>query len=179
MNEIQHQPADDVKEGDIYFTPPSLARSLIAETPIQAGQSVLDPAKGMGAFFDNFPAEVRAKDWCEITEGKDFFQLNGGFDWIVTNPPFSNFKKWLIKSCNLAKVGFAYIIPMHGLTENRIKACAELGYNITDIVFFKNPKEWGIGFQMVWVIWQKTEVSNIRLLNHPKGRQSTFREWLK
>jgi len=177
MNAIQHQPADDVKEGDIYYTPNSLARDLIAHTPIKDGQSVLDPAKGLGAFYDNLPTDN--KDWAEISEGSDFYAITEKYHWLVTNPPFSNFKKWLIKSCTLATVGFAYIIPTHGLTENRIKACAELGFNITDMIFFKNPKEWGLGFQMVWVVWQKTEAANIRILGHPTGCQTSLNEWLK
>ena len=155
LNSIQHVAAEDRTEADIYITPASLARELISRTPVLAGQTILDPAKGTGAFFDNFP-EGHWIDFAEISEGKDFFSEQRKFDWIITNPPFSKLKKWLQKSCTTAEVGFAYILPLHGLTEHRVRACADLGFNITSLTLFKNPTEWGLGFQMAWVVWEKT-----------------------
>ena len=179
LNEIQNQPEDDKKEGDIYYTPNALARELISITPLHAGQSVLDPAKGTGSFYNNYPTDLRETSSAEITEGSDFFAITNKYDWLVTNPPFSNFKKWLIHSCSLAKVGFAYILPCHGLTEHRIRACADLGFNITSITFFKNPTEWNLGFQMAWVIWEKTPAGNITVLNHPKTHQLGLGQWCR
>lgn len=173
MNNINAKGADDRQEGDLYYTPNALARQLISIIPLKKGQTVLDPAKGYGAFFNNYPEGVKAS-WCEISEGLCFYKNKESYDWLVTNPPFSNLKKWLIKSCKISRVGFAYVIPSHGLTENRIRACAEFGFNITNLIYFKNPPSWGLGFQMVWVVWQKTKAGNIKTLNHPNTRQTTL-----
>ena len=56
---------------DVVYTPLSLAKILINMADIQPTDRVLDPCMGEGVFFDNLP-ECR-KDWCEISELKDFF----------------------------------------------------------------------------------------------------------
>ena len=57
---------------DRWETPISLAKILIEMADIQKNDHVLDPSRGGGVFFDNFLPECR-KDWCEITEDKDFY----------------------------------------------------------------------------------------------------------
>jgi hypothetical protein len=34
-------------------------------------------------------------DWCEIAEGRDFLTVSGRWDWIITNPPWSQFRPFL------------------------------------------------------------------------------------
>ena len=49
----------------------------------------LDPFKGgWGAYFDQFPENVK-REWCEINDGKYFFEFCGDVDVICSNPPFS------------------------------------------------------------------------------------------
>lgn len=176
MNDIANRTEDDAAEGDLYYTPNELARQLIDLVPINPGETILDPAKGQGAFFNNFPGDHWI-DFNEITLGNDFYNETRKFDWLITNPPFSQLKKWLLHSAHLANVGFAYIIPLHGLTTHRIKTLADLGWNITDLVLFKNPDSWNIGFQMAWVIWQKVAPGSVKLLHHPKTLQVTLDEY--
>ena len=45
---------------------------------------------------------VEDVDWCEISEGKDFFDYNGKVDWIITNPPYSIFDDFLDKAFEVA-----------------------------------------------------------------------------
>lgn len=176
MNGVQQRDDDDAAEGDLFFTPQELARDLIDLVPIETGQTLLDPAKGAGAFFDNFP-DNHWRDWNEISQGNDFFNEQRNFDWLITNPPFSQLKKWLVQSAQVATQGFAYIIPLHGLTTHRVKTLADLGWNITSLVLFKNPDTWNIGFQMAWVIWEKKPAQQVRLLNHPKTLQTRLNEY--
>ena len=35
------------------------------------------------------------KDWCEITEGRDFLKYDKKADWIITNPPYSIYDNFL------------------------------------------------------------------------------------
>ena len=55
---------------------------------IQEGMKVLDPSKGGGIFYDNLPDKY-IKDYCEITENKDFFNNYEKYDIIIGNPPYS------------------------------------------------------------------------------------------
>ena len=60
---------------------------------------ILEPCKGDGAFYNQFDGD---KDWCEITKGKNFFEYDKRVDWIITNPPFSIFDKFLLKAFEIA-----------------------------------------------------------------------------
>ena len=46
---------------------------------------VLEPCKGEGAFLQYLPEN---SDWCEIAEGRNYYDYNEKVDWIVTNPPY-------------------------------------------------------------------------------------------
>jgi hypothetical protein len=71
----------------LHQTPRSLAADLIALTPLQEGDVVLEPFKGEGAFYDSLPATVR-KEWCEASQGRDYTDFTGSVDWVISNPPY-------------------------------------------------------------------------------------------
>jgi hypothetical protein len=68
-------------------TPVSLCRAIIARLDWTPGEVVLEPARGRGGFYDNLPPYVK-RDWCEIKEGRDFFDWHWPVDTVITNPPF-------------------------------------------------------------------------------------------
>ena len=75
---------------DIYLlhqTPGECAKDLIAKLPLLPGDRVIEPFKGEGAFYDSFPAFV-TKDWAELEQGRDYKDISGEYDWVITNPPF-------------------------------------------------------------------------------------------
>jgi hypothetical protein len=75
---------------DIYYfhqTPKELAKKLIQHIDFSDCDFVLEPFKGEGAFYDNLPDNVN-KDWCEITQGRDYKDYTANVDWVVSNPPF-------------------------------------------------------------------------------------------
>jgi hypothetical protein len=47
---------------------------------------ILEPCKGIGNIYNLLP---NPKKWCEIKEGKDFFDFKEKVEWIITNPPYS------------------------------------------------------------------------------------------
>ena len=150
---------------DVFITPNKLAIDLIKEVPLLNNEIVYDPFKGTGSFYNNFvniPGE-----WAEIEKGRDFFSFDASYkygknpDWIISNPPFSILSDVLIHSTNIVKKGFAYIMPTYSLTYHRINTLSEYGFNLSKIVFFKNPSEWGIGFQMCFVIFSKKNKKDI------------------
>ena len=71
----------------LHQTPSDLAKDLVALCPLLDGDIVIEPFRGEGAFYNNFPVNV-IKDWAELEEGKDYKDLVGEFDWVITNPPF-------------------------------------------------------------------------------------------
>lgn len=77
----------DKKTYDFHQTPAACAKDLIAFVPLVEGDRVVEPFKGEGAFYNNFPDFV-SKDWAELEQGKDYRELTGEYDWVITNPPF-------------------------------------------------------------------------------------------
>lgn len=53
---------------------------------------ILEPCKGDGNIYNLLPGN---KEWCEIKDGKDFFDYDKKVDWIITNPPYSIYDKFL------------------------------------------------------------------------------------
>jgi hypothetical protein len=91
-----------VNKNDVVFTPEWLAEIICSMFPIKG--LVLEPCKGEGAFMKYLPPDTM---WCEITEGKNFYDFKPfpnvvRIDWIVTNPPYSDFDRFLDHSFELA-----------------------------------------------------------------------------
>jgi len=91
---------------DVVFTPRHIAKRIVEM--FNPSGKVLEPCKGEGSFLEFLPKETQ---WCEITEGKDFFDFNEKVDWIVTNPPYSNFNEFLAHSFELAD-NVVFLVPI-------------------------------------------------------------------
>ena len=101
-----------------------------------------------------------------IREGLDAFDSIDQWDWIITNPPFSEITKVLEYSSWSCRKGFAYILPNHGLSYRRIKFCEDSGFRIINLVAFPNPDNWtsnGIkmGFSHLFVVWMKVDQGSV------------------
>lgn len=147
---------------DIFYTPLELAEYLISTVEIQEDHSLCDPFKGKGAFFNQFPAD-NEKEWFEILEGRDFLLNQRCFDWMISNPPFSFTSLILELSCLYSKIGFAYILPTYQMSYVRLKKIESHGFYLNKIVYFNNPKEWKIGFQMAFFIFTRKRSESIKL----------------
>lgn len=86
-----------VNKNDVVFTPDWLAQRICSMFEISG--RVLEPCSGEGAFLKYLPLDTI---WCEITEGKNYYDFNEKVDWIVTNPPYSDFNRFLEHSFYLA-----------------------------------------------------------------------------
>jgi hypothetical protein len=89
---------------DVVFTFDYIAREIVEY--FKPTGRILEPAKGDGAFTQFLPTA----EWCEIREGKDFFQWNERVDWLIGNPPYSVFTEWLQHSFEIAD-NIVYILP--------------------------------------------------------------------
>ena len=123
---------------DIFFTPIPIAKLAIDMIGTIEGKW-LDPFKGTGNYYNQFPTEN--KDWCELTDGKDFFDYNENVDIICSNPPFSKFKLVLEHCVKLNPKIISLIFGIANLTCTRLKYMNDNGYYISKIHFF-NVNEW-------------------------------------
>jgi hypothetical protein len=153
-----------MEDPSFHYTPVECAQALIALTPIEPGDSLLEPFKGGGAFYDHFP-EGHAKDFCEIAEGRDFFTYQGQCDVIITNPPFwvtqpdgkrANVLVQCMDKCfevATKTVGvFINAMCFNGLTPLRLEKWKAEGWVVTRI-HIVNVKKW-FG-RYYYVVFQK------------------------
>lgn len=151
-----------------YFhqTPVECAKELIQFVPLQMNDRVLEPFKGEGAFYNHFPNFV-SKDWAEITQQRDYKDVSGQFDWVITNPPFhlvdENRKKvnsfWYFLDYYSQRVqkGIAFLANdrcFSTLTPKRMELLHQRGFHLTKMVICSVKKWRGRYF---FVIFEKKE----------------------
>ena len=95
-----------VNKNDVTFTPDWLAEKICSMFDIKG--KVLEPCKGEGVFMQYLP---EGTEWCEITEGRNFYDYDKKVDWIVTNPPYSDFNRFLEHSFNLGE-NIVLLVPV-------------------------------------------------------------------
>lgn len=100
-NRTEHATASDS-----VMTPPNIAKLIVQK--YQPSGFVLEPAKGTGNIYNELPSP---KDWCEITEGRNFFNYNNKVDWIITNPPYSIYDLFL-KHCFEISDNVVFLVPI-------------------------------------------------------------------
>lgn len=98
--------SESVRFDDIILTPLDVARDVVNH--FKPSGRILDPCRGTGAFADQMPG----CEWCEIRDGKDFYDWREPVDWIVSNPPYSVFADFLRHSLNVAE-NIVYLIPVN------------------------------------------------------------------
>lgn len=86
-----------VNKNDVVFTPDWMAEKICSMFDING--TILEPCKGEGVFLKYLPDNT---EWCEIAEGRNFYDYDKSIDWIVTNPPYSDFNRFLEHSFELA-----------------------------------------------------------------------------
>ena len=116
---------------DTIYTPEPFARRIIEMADIQPDEWVLDPCRGGGAFYNNLPSCHKA--YCEIAEGKDFYEWETPVDVVIGNPPYSQWTRWLEHTLRICKDRFIYVFSVLSLTAKRLKRIEEAGFGITAI----------------------------------------------
>ena len=114
---------------DVIYTPLPVALKMIDMCDIHENDKILDPSKGGGVFYNNFPNNC-IKDYCEISEGIDFFNYTEKVDIIIGNPPYSLWNKWIEHTMKLTDK-FCYIFGSFNFTDKRLRDIVNNGYGIT------------------------------------------------
>jgi hypothetical protein len=130
------------KPKDVFITPKKLADFAISMIEYKSTDIWLDPFKNSGNYFNNFPSDYI--DWCEILDGKDFFEYNKPVDIICSNPPYSCLDKVLAHSVSLRPRVIQYLIGFHNLTAKRIEFMEKNHYFIKKLHFCKVYKWFGM-----------------------------------
>ena len=149
----------DTMDDQYYFhqTPRECAADLLPFIPLTAGDRVLEPFKGEGAFYDQLPDYVE-KDWCEITQGRDYKDYDKEYDWVVSNPPFKVDGKnavWTLVDyyTDRAKKGVAFLVSDYGfctLTPPRQRILEQKGWGLTKLTMVSIKKWRGRYFLLVF-----------------------------
>lgn len=126
---------------DVVYTPDEIARDIVSY--FKPKGKCLDPCKGGGAFLQFLPA---GSDWCEISEGRDFFDYHGQVDWIVSNPPYSILDEWLTHSYEVA-ADIVYLLPLPKLfnSARRMEMICDNG-GMKEILFVTAGRRLGFTF---------------------------------
>lgn len=103
-----------VPPADVVYTPNRVAKFIVEF--LNPYGVCLDPCKGDGAFYDCLPDD---KEYCEIAEGKDFFDHYQAASWIIGNPPYSNFKEFLEHSFMLSP-NVSFLVPTNKVFQRQV-----------------------------------------------------------
>jgi hypothetical protein len=167
---MRMQPEKGTKTNDVVYTPRPLAKRIIEH--FKPNGRVLDPARGDGAFYDQIEGE---KDWCEINMGRDFFSYKAKADCIITNPPWSLFRQYLIHSMELANDIYFLITINHVWTKARLREVREKGFGIKEIFLIDSPSNFPqSGFQVGVVHFKRGWKGDIRITEDEVCVQETF-----
>lgn len=153
---MKSQPNRNYKSDDVVMTPEELAIKLINHFKPQG--KGLEPCRGTGNIWRN----LDNADWCEIAEDKDFFDYKEQVDYIFTNPPWSQIRKFLQHSYELANDVYMLFTINHLWTKARLKDMRDAGFGIKEICIFDTPSNFPqLGFQVGMVHIQKNYDGNI------------------
>lgn len=96
------------KRGDTVFTPRWAAKDMVEH--FRPSGKILEPCKGGGVFLEFLPGA----EWCEIAEGRDFFEWKTPVDWVISNPPYSMTREWFKHSYKIAE-NLLYLVPLRNV----------------------------------------------------------------
>ena len=144
---------------DVVYTPIDLAYKIVSH--YQPIGLILEPCAGSGVFVDLLPGCLHG----DIATGQDFLIYPWPkVDWVVTNPPWSKFRPFLIRSMELAQNIVFLVTVNHFFTKARLRDIKTAGFSIVEIALVPTPKEFPqSGFQLAAVHLQHTQNNLCRI----------------
>ena len=149
---------------DKVYTPVNIAQQIINSLPIRENELLLEPCKGKGAFYDNFPLNC-AKEYCELDEGKDFFDYNKKVDWIITNPPYSIFDAF-VQHCFELSNNVVLLCPLSKIVSSlgRINLFNNFGNPVETQIVGASRCGFGFGFPCCSIWFKKDYKGDTKIL---------------
>ena len=154
---MKNQANRNYNSNDCVMTPKYLAKALVKY--FNPNGKILEPCKGTGNFLKYLPKNTK---WCEIEEEKDFFDFNEKVDWIITNPPWSQIRKFLQHSLKISEnICFLFTIN-HLWTRARLRDIINNNFGIKEILIFDCNELNNSGFQLGMIHLKKNYDGNIK-----------------
>ena len=143
---------------DIVQTPIDVCKSIVNH--FKPNGIILEPCKGEGNFLKVLPDTTQ---WCEITEGRDFFEFTNPVDWIITNSPYSQMRKFIQHSMEIAD-NIVFLSSINHLwLKARLRDINEANFGIAEIILLDTPKTFpSSGFQIGCFHLKKNYKGNIK-----------------
>lgn len=167
---MKYQPKSDYVSNDKVMTPRPLARAIVEHFSPQG--AVLEPCCGDGSFVEAVKNKFDRNHcgWmretlhtCEIDAGRDFFDWNDPVDWIITNPPWSQIRQFLLHGMQVSSNIVFLMTVNHAWTKARLRDVRDLGFGIREIAICDTPKEFpASGFQLGAVHYQHGWAGDIK-----------------
>lgn len=130
---MKKQPLAPRGGNDKVYTPPDLALAIINH--FEPRGYICEPCRGTGSFTQHMPE----CEWFELDEGKDFLASEGHWDWVVTNPPWSQLRVFLNKSMQHSdNVVFLCLVNAFFM-KARQRDMKEHGFGMKEILFVDTP----------------------------------------
>lgn len=149
-------PPKNARSHDLIETPPALAQKIVHHFAPRGRQ--LDPCRGQGAFYTAMVERDQGEvSWCEVTDGVDFFASYSEdeitLDWIITNPPWSQFRSFLLRSMEISNHVIFLGTLTHFITRARLRDMKEHGFGLREAFLVDQPPPpWpSSGFQLAAV----------------------------
>lgn len=143
-----HKIKQRTNANDVFITPLELAKKHIEMIDYNDNERWLDSSKNNGSYYNQFPTDN--KDYCEILEGKDFFEYKDKIDIICENPPYSILDKWFKKVIELNPRIYSCLIGINNLTARRIEWFEQAGYGIKKLRMLKVWRWYGMSYIVVF-----------------------------
>lgn len=130
---MKYQPSRNYNSNDDVQTPEDLAKRIVSHF-MPCGR-MLEPCRGAGNFLKFLPCA----SWCEIKDGRDFFQWKQPVDWIVTNPPWSQIRPFMRHAMTVSDNVVFLMTVNHIWTKARLRDLKESGFGIKEICLVEMP----------------------------------------
>lgn len=148
---MRFQPNRDYVSNDEVQTPLPLAQMLVGH--FRPRGRVLEPCRGEGNIFRYLPSGSFA---CEINEGSDFLAWNEKVDWIITNPPWSRVREFLLHAMSVSDNIVFLMTVNHAWTRARVRDVRDCGFGMKEICLVDMPATFPqSGFQLGAMYWQR------------------------
>jgi len=148
-------PGQNGAHHDLVMTPPELARRIVDF--YRPSGRLLDPCRGQGAFYNAMLPYSDDVRWCEVAEGRNFLTYQEPVDWIISNPPWSKFRPFLLHAMKLAPNVVFLATITHFVTKARLRDIQAAGFGVRPpLCVGQPPAPWpGSGFQLAAVLVQR------------------------
>lgn len=153
---MRFQPNRDYVSNDDIQTPMELAGRIVDY--FKPTGRLLEPCAGEGHFLQHLPGA----EWCEIKQGRDFLSYQGKVDWIITNPPWSQVRHFLVQGFKVADHVVFLMTINHAWTKARLRIARESGFGVRTLLLVDTPESFPqSGFQLGAVHYEKGWVGPI------------------